>query len=125
MLEKKPTAAYKVLPGEDGNRYRFFCDLSGMAVITTDPVKAETQEEELRIAWETQAKEQFNVCHNCGAWISDAMYNADTFKCVKCSPYEFPPDICPYCGKPTGEENNYCVACGKKLYYERGMNDDK
>ena len=34
MLEKKPTAAYKVLPGEDGNRYRFFCDLSGMAVIT-------------------------------------------------------------------------------------------
>ena len=28
-MEEKKTAAYKITPDTDGNRYRFYCDISG------------------------------------------------------------------------------------------------
>ena len=44
------TAKYKIIADSGGNRYRFFCDVSGMAVCTTKPIRAETQEAELKLA---------------------------------------------------------------------------
>ena len=36
--EKHKTAAYKIIPSQGGNRYSFFCELSGMLVCTTGTV---------------------------------------------------------------------------------------
>ncbi len=45
------TPRYKILADTNGNRYRFFCDLSGAAVCTTGPIRADTEEKELEDAW--------------------------------------------------------------------------
>lgn len=122
---KLKTAPYKIRADDTGgNRYRFFCELSGMEVCITEPVKADTSEEEARLAWKQDGREHFNRCHKCGRWVSNAMYNVDTLHCVKCSPIENPPAFCPYCGKPvTEEKDEFCRSCGRKLFYERGMDD--
>ena len=118
-MKEHGTAKYKILVGADGNRYRFFCASSGMALCTTKPIRAETQEAELRIAWESEGKYHFNKCTKCGRYISDAMYNADVLKCVDCVPWEKKPRYCAQCGKelPSSPNSKYCKDCGAKLRY--------
>lgn len=80
------TASYKIMFDAGGNRYRFFCERSGLEVCTTQPVQAESSEQELILAWEGEGKKYFNLCPTCGKWVSDAMYNPDTLECIICSP---------------------------------------
>lgn len=113
----KKTAAYRIITDAGGNRYRFFCDLSGAAMCTTHPVMAETQEEELTLAWESEGRKHFNLCHNCGKWVCEAMYNADVSHCVECTPWESLPRFCSECGEKVPAENQFCHKCGAKLQY--------
>ena len=72
------TARYKIIAGSDGNRYQFFCEVSGALVCTTESIILQTPEKELRFAWESEGKKNLNRCHRCGKWVSDVVYNADT-----------------------------------------------
>ena len=111
------TARYKVIAGSDGNRYQFFCEVSGALVCTTESIILQTPEKELRFAWESEGKKNFNRCHRCGKWVSDVVYNADTLECVECSPWEEIPAYCPHCGAKTVDENTLCLQCGHRLRY--------
>ena len=111
------TAKYKIIADSGGNRYRFFCDISGMAVCTTKPIRAETQEAELKLAWSTEGRGHFNVCSKCGRHVSDQMYNADTGQCVDCSVWEAKPNYCAHCGKKIPEKDIFCRGCGTRLRY--------
>ena len=113
------TASFKIIHTKDGNRYRFFCEACGGAVCTTKPIRADTPEKELQIAWESEGKYRFNKCTKCGRYISDAMYNADVLKCVDCVPWEKKPRYCAHCGKelPSSPNSKYCKDCGAKLQY--------
>jgi len=112
------TAPYRIITDAGGNRYRFFCALSGAAMCTTQPVLGDTQEEELALAWDNEGKQHFNMCHRCGAWVCDAMYNADVCECVDCAPWEERPHFCSQCGEPVPSTNLYCEKCGAKLQYK-------
>jgi DNA-directed RNA polymerase subunit RPC12/RpoP len=118
MGAQKKTAAYKIISDASGNRYKFYCEVSDALACTTEPIRAKTPEEELQIAWETVGRKHFNLCHKCGRWVIDAVYNADVWECVECAPYEAEPNFCKNCGikieKPAGK----CPACGHKLVYE-------
>ena len=111
-------AACKIISDVDGNRYSFYCDLSGALACTTDPIRAKTQEEEMRIAWETVGRKNFNLCHKCGRWVIDAVYNADVWECVECAPYEAEPNYCKNCGIRIEKPSGKCHSCGHKLVYE-------
>ena len=86
-------------------------------VCTTAPVKADTPDEELMLAWNTYAKAHFNQCHKCGKWIIDAMYNPDVLNCVVCTPIEDYPEYCPKCGAKTSDPSYFCHMCGARLLY--------
>ena len=47
-MKDRATAKYRVIADSGGSRYRFFCDVSGMALCTTKPIRGNTQEEELK-----------------------------------------------------------------------------
>ena len=111
-------AAYKTIPVHSGNRYRFYCELSGALACTTDPIHAETPEEELRIAWETVGIKHFNLCHKCGKWVIDAAYNVEVLECVECAPYETEPKFCKNCGVSIRQPARVCPVCKKSLVYE-------
>lgn len=115
------TAKYKIIADSGGNRYRFFCDSSGMLLCTTAPIRADTQAEELKLAWETEGKKHFNCCAKCGRFICDAMYNADTGECVDCSPWEELPKYCSHCGKVIPNHETFCRDCGIRLRYGEGV----
>ena len=117
MNEKKKTADYKILKDESGNRYEFCCELSHALVCVSEPVKADTLEEELILAWENYGRSHFNQCHKCGRWLTGAMYNPDVLSCVQCTPIEDYPEYCPECGAKTQDPSNYCHICGVKLFY--------
>ncbi|MBQ3258497.1 MAG: hypothetical protein IJA67_13985 [Oscillospiraceae bacterium] len=108
-MGSQKTAAYKMISDADGNRYRFYCEMSGALACTTEPIRAKTPEEGLQIAWETVGRKHFNFCHKCGRWVIDAVYNADVWECVECAPYEAEPNFCKNCGikikieKPAGK----------------------
>ncbi len=119
------TARYKILAETDEGRiFRFFCGASGAAVCTTKPIRADTESEALRLAWDNDGKAHFNLCHACGKWISDAMYNPDVFNCVDCSPWEDPPLFCPKCGSQILAGDTFCRRCGVRLMYG-GDEDEK
>ena len=101
---------WQLLPEAEGNRYRFFCDLSGAAVCVTPPVRGGSPEEELKLAWE-MVRDQFHHCRGCGRWVSSVMYNADELKCVDCAPWREEPRFCPECGTRLGE-SLCCPVCG-------------
>jgi len=109
---------YKTITETEGNRYRFYCALSGALVCTTEPIQAESAEEELLIAWERFGKKYFNLCHKCGRWVIDAVYNADVWECVECAPYEEEPKYCKNCGVRVENPSGSCPDCGHKLIYE-------
>ena len=117
MGEKK-TASYKIIKDAGGNRYMFFCDLSGALVCTTKPYKADTPEAELLLAWEKEGKQHFNICHKCEKLVLDAMFNPEVHECVRCAPFEAESKYCKNCGKKIVEPVRDCPACGKPLYYE-------
>ena len=77
MHKSKKTADYDVIHEEGGNRYRFFCDISGALLCTTEPFSADTTEAELMLAWKSMGVEHFNLCHKCGKWVMDAGRLAD------------------------------------------------
>ena len=117
-MEIGSTANYRILSDAEENRYQFFCDLSGALGCITKPVRADTPEKELQLAWESEGRWAFNQCHRCGKWVSDAMYNADVLECVKCAPWEEQPEYCPQCGQKLSEAGKLCPRCGSLLRYE-------
>ena len=123
-MKGKPTASYKLIADAGGNRYQFFCDLSGALACTTEPIRADTPEEALMIAWKREGRQHFNQCHKCGRWVSDVMYNADVMECVDCAPWENVPKFCPQCGKRLASPERFCSKCGAKLLYEGSEFDD-
>lgn len=123
-MSDRKTASYRAVAEEDGNRYHFYCDLSGALVCTTQVYHADTPEVELRLAWETQGKAEFNHCKKCGKWVSDVMYNADVHECVECAPWQEVPNYCPQCGRKLPEPEWFCPRCGAKLLYEGGEDSD-
>lgn len=118
MEKKQTTAAYKAVAGPDGNRYQFYCDLSGALLCTTGPYRADTAEKELLLAWEKEGKQHFHVCHNCGRYVSDAMYNAEVWECVGCAPYEAEAKFCKSCGVKLDAPGRICPKCGQALMYQ-------
>lgn len=120
----RKTANYRVISDSGGNRYRFFCDASGALGCTTNPVRADTPEEELLLAWETEGKKHFNLCHQCGKWVADVMYNADVLQCVDCSPWENKPHFCRHCGIEVALTDTFCRECGTRLQYGEVVTDD-
>ena len=94
FMPKKKTAAYKIITDSGGNRYKFYCDLTGALLWTTKPYHADTPMKELELAWNTEGKAYFNLCHKCGKWVMEAMFNADALECVACAPWENTPEYC-------------------------------
>lgn len=121
--DENKTARYKVISDTKGNRYRFFCEQSGMAMVTTRPVHADAPEEELLLAWESEGRQYFNRCGKCGMWVSDAMFNPEAAECVICTPWEEPPSYCSHCGTGTLPCDDFCRECGAKLRQERSSDD--
>jgi len=50
------TAPCKIIADAGGSRYRLLCSLSGAAMVTTKPIRASTQSEELRLAWKNEGR---------------------------------------------------------------------
>ena len=117
MINEKRIVDYKVIKDVGGNRYRFYCELSGALVCATGVYKADDPEEELLLAWESEGKKCFNFCNKCGKLVSDAMYNADVLECVECAPFEVEAKFCKNCGASIENPNKPCPVCGKPLAY--------
>jgi len=117
MNHRHATASYRVIADGGGNRYCFFCDLSGIAICTTGLFRAASADEELRVAWENEGKQHFNLCGKCGRWVSDVMYNADVLRCVDCAPWEDIPGFCRKCGAKAATSGTVCTKCGAQLRY--------
>jgi len=122
-MPDRRTAAYKIISDSGGNRYRFYCDLSGALLCTTKPYSAETPERELELAWENEGRKHFDLCHKCGKWVIEAMFNADALECVACAPWENTPEYCKFCGKKVSASDAVCPACGKQLIYGGSFDD--
>ena len=57
MVQAKKTAAYRVIAGPGGKRvFRFYCDISGALCCVTKSIRADTEDEALEIAWETEGR---------------------------------------------------------------------
>ena len=119
------TAAYKIIPSQVGNRYSFFCELSGMLVCTTGTYYADNPEAELSAAWESEGKNNFNLCHLCGRWVDSVVYNPDMLTCVNCAPLEEEARYCMHCGAKVINGDIICSVCGKKVLYGGADGNDK
>lgn len=117
------TAAYRVLQDSGEMRFRFFCEVSGAAICTTAPAQTQPVEAALDKAWISERWEHFSLCHRCGRWVSDLMYNPNPLECVDCSPWEETPAFCPHCGARVQDEHIFCRACGKRLQYGEEESD--
>jgi len=122
-MEKHKTAVYKVIEKDGGRCYRFFCEASGMAMVTTGVYRGVPAADEAEFVWTREGREHFNLCHKCGKWVCDAMYNADVMHCVDCTPWENKPHYCSHCGTKADIADIFCRKCGKKLQY-RGVDED-
>ena len=118
MGERK-TATYKIITDSGGNRYTFFCDLTGALVCTTKKTyKANTPEQELLLAWEKEGKKHFNICHKCGKFVINAVFNPEVAECVECAPFEAEAKFCKTCGAKVENPGRTCPVCGNLLNYE-------
>ena len=115
-VDNRP-ARYIRLTDPGGIRYKFFCEASGAAVCVTEAAVPAAPREELRLAWEGYGRRHFNRCTQCSRWVCDVMYNADTGRCVLCSPWEESPGFCSACGELAIPMERYCRKCGKLLRY--------
>ena len=113
-------AAYRVIQDGGGLRFRFFCEASGAALCTTGVISGSPPDRALDYAWETEGRAHFNLCHRCGRWVADVMYNADTLECVDCSPWEEEPAFCPQCGARVASREAFCGRCSSRLRYGEG-----
>ena len=116
-MQKRSTAAYKIVSDSGGNRYQFFCDLTGALLCTTQIFNDDDPDHALMLAWETEGKNYFQFCHKCGKWVMDAMYNADALECVACAPWENTPQYCKFCGTKVSASDFVCPKCGEILIY--------
>lgn len=119
-MSAKKTATYKIVSDITGNRYRFYCDVSGAFVCMTKPYKADLPEEELMLAWEKEGKQHFNICHKCGKWCIDAVFNPEVLECTDCAPFEHEIKYCKFCGTRVNKVVRFCPVCKQKLHYEGG-----
>lgn len=119
------TASYKIIKSDLGNIYEFFCDVSGAKGCETAPYRDDDADKELMMAWETEGKDHFNLCHKCGKWVLDVMFNPDVFNCTTCSPIEDIPNYCPKCGSKIPNEATFCHKCGIRLMYGGEFDEDK
>ena len=124
MGDKKKTADYKIIAVTGRNAYQFFCDLSGALCAETGFYRNSDPQKELMLAWEKEGKRHFNLCHKCGRWVSDIMYNPDVLSCVKCSPIEDIPEFCTKCGAKAENMKVFCDKCGARLMYGGDCNED-
>ena len=118
MAQTKRTAAYRCVIEPGGERiFRFYCDISGELRCVTRPVRAETEEEALTIAWETEGKLAFDRCRKCGRYVSSAMFNINAGQCMDCAPWEDEyPAFCHRCGVKLKEPDaSFCSNCGARL----------
>ncbi len=122
-MRQNKTASYKIISDSGGNRYRFYCDLSGALLCTTGMYRADTPEEELAQAWDTEGKVHFSHCHKCGRWVMEAMFNADALECVSCAPWENTPRFCKFCGTRVHTADTVCPKCGKQMIYGGNFDD--
>ena len=123
-MEKQKIADFKILKEEKGTRYRFFCQASGMVMVTTKCYPGTNPEQELETAWNNEGRSHFNLCHKCGKWVCDAMYNADVLHCVDCTPWEDKPKYCTQCGTKVDITDVFCRKCCVKLQYREEAVDD-
>ena len=122
-MPKKKTAHYKIISDSGGNRYNFFCDMTGALFCTTEAYNEADPGKELELAWEKEGKKNFQLCHKCGKWVIDAMYNADALECVGCAPWEDTPEFCKFCGEKVSATDSVCPGCGEHLIYGGNFDD--
>ncbi len=118
MEQTRKTAAYRVITDSGGDRiFRFYCDISGELGCVTRPVRADTEEAALEIAWKTEGEREFNRCPECGRYVSSAMFNVNADRCLDCAPWEDEwPNFCHRCGAPlSGIDARFCPVCGARL----------
>ena len=119
-MRRKTTATYEITPDICGNRYHFYCDVSGALVCVTAAYRADTPEAELLLAWEKEGRQYFNQCRKCGRWVIDAVYNPVVFECTDCAPFEYETSYCKSCGAKINAAagERFCPVCKQKLHYE-------
>lgn len=117
-MSKKTTAAYQLLPEENGNRYSFQCGVTGARFSTGQTYHADSPQQEVMLAWQAEGRAHFNQCQRCGKWVVDAAYNPLVLECVVCAPFEEEARFCRSCGARVQECMRMCPACGASLYYE-------
>lgn len=105
---------FQILKEDNKVICRFFCELSGTAVFTSDPIRTDTPEETLLLMWKQKGESLFNRCKKCGKWVCDLMYNPDVFQCVSCYPWENKPNYCVTCGEKIPSRDTYCRKCGTR-----------
>ena len=120
-MNRVSTAKYRIMADAGGNRYRFYCDASGVLACCTKSYHAETPEQELRLAWEREGSQAFNRCNKCGRYVIDAMFNAEVLECVECGPFEGEPAFCKTCGLKIETPGRHCPSCSSLLVYEGRM----
>ena len=100
MTQVRKTATYRVVTDSGGDRiFRFYCDFSGELCCVSKPIRADTEEAALEIAWEQEGKWEFNLCPKCGKYVSSAMFNVNAGLCLDCAPWEDEyPSFCHHCG---------------------------
>ena len=88
MTQVRKTATYRVVTDSGGDRiFRFYCDISGELCCVTKPIRADTEEAALEIAWATEGRWEFNHCPKCGKYVSSAMFNVNAGLCLDCAPW--------------------------------------
>lgn len=117
-MEQK-TANYRIIADAGGNRYSFYCGLSGALGCTTPPLRAPTPGQELALAWQ-EGRRHFNLCQKCGRWVIGAAFNPEVCECTDCAPFEHEAAFCKLCGAKVGADVRFCPVCKNKLHYEGG-----
>ena len=118
MAQVRKTATYRVVTDSGGGTiFRFYCDISGELCCETKPIRADTEEAALELAWEQEGKWEFNRCPRCGRFVSSAMFNVNAECCLDCAPWEDEyPSFCHHCGVRLQEPDAcFCPICGARL----------
>ena len=118
MMEQTTAAAdYRIIEEGTGSRFDFFCGVSGARICSTGAVQADTAEKQLELAWKGEGRKHFNLCHKCGRWVCDSMYNPDMLGCVECYPVIGCQRYCMACGCRVGAFETRCGKCGADILF--------
>lgn len=118
MVQAKKTAAYRVIAGPGGKRvFRFYCDISGELCCVTKSIRADTEDEALEIAWETEGRWAFDRCPQCGRYVSSCHVQHQREAVSGLRPLgERIPVFCHHCGiRLKDPDAFFCPACGARL----------